>query len=176
MTFKLAIIALLGFIAPAISSADSMGPNGDKFYEEAAHYENSCHRNTCTAPYSHKVVYNQRTRYDKLDQRIKVILRQVAIQQATLWGDSLLNEGFYSIKRTRLDHVLAFYKNDTLIGYKIRYSEKAWDVRDCGFNGRRDSLVSCPQGRIVEGSYVSADALTYFSDEERYAEFAFGLK
>jgi len=173
MSFKTALMALFGICLTSLAFADQMGPNGDKFYEEAAHYENACKEEPCKAPYAEQVVYNQRNKLNKLSAETKEVLRKVASVQAQVWGDTILEGDYYASGRVRLDSVLAFYKDNQLIGYKIQYSEKAWYTGDCDFNGSRDSLKGCKEGRIVEGSYVSSDAQTFFSDEERYAEFSF---
>lgn len=154
---------------PAI--ADQMGPNGDKFYEEAAHFENACMTGDCSAPYVKKLVYDQKTRLNKLDQAALKTLKAVAFSQAQIWGDTILEGDYHSAGHTRLDGAIAYYKEDALIGYKIQYSEKAWYTGDCSFDGEAASLKDCQEGRIVEGSYVSADGQTFFSDESKYAEF-----
>ena len=155
----------------SIAIADQMGPGGDKFYEEAAHFENACATDQCQGSYSKKVIYDQDQRINAITPKARTTLKAVAVDQAQVWGDTILEGDYYASGRTRLDRVVAYYKADALVGYKIQYSEKAWYTGDCQFNGKRDSLKSCQEGRIVEGSYVSPDTETYFSDEERYAEF-----
>jgi hypothetical protein len=149
-----------------------MGPNGDKFYEEAAHFENACMSGQCQGPYTKKLVYDQRRNINKLEAKEQAQMKVVAVDQAQAWGDTILEGDYFASGRTRLDQVVAFYKDNDLVGYKIQYSEKAWYTGDCQFTGKRDSLKSCQEGRIYEGSYVSADTLTYFSDEDRSAEFS----
>lgn len=173
MSLKTAFTALLGLTLSSWAFADQMGPNGDKFYEEAAHYEQACQTTPCKKNYSHKIVYNQQQRFSLLSTDVRDALKLIARDQAQIWGDTILEGDYYAAGRTRLDEVLAFYKGTRLIGYKIKYSEKAWYVGDCDFNGKRESLKGCKEGRIIEGSYVSADRQTFFSDEERYAEFYF---
>lgn len=172
MILKTAVIALLGLFVTSISMADQMGPNGDKFYEEAAHFENACQNDTCKAPYSKEIVYDQKAKLSKLSEPVKGSLRGIAAEQAQVWGDTILEGDYVSTGRTRLDGVVAFFKDGELVGYKIQYSEKAWYTGDCHYDGKRESLKNCKEGRIIEGSYVSSDAQTYFSDEERYAEFS----
>lgn len=169
--FFLATVAVFTMTS-SMALADQMGPNGDKFYEEAAHFENACLIEPCRGPYAKKVIYDQTRRLNGISTQDRSTLKAVAVAQAQVWGDTILEGDYYSTGRTRLDHVTAFYKNETLVGYKIEYSEKAWYTGDCQFDGNRDSLKACKEGRIVEGSYVSPDAQTYFSDEERYAEFS----
>ncbi|MNJ91320.1 hypothetical protein D3C87_89710 [compost metagenome] len=173
MKLKFAMTAILTLFVSSMALADEMGPNGDKFYEDAARFETACQTDPCKTPYSRQLVYNQKTKANKMTPEITQRLRAVAFDQAQTWGDTILGGDYYAAGRTRLDEVVAYYKKDKLIGYKIRYSEKAWYTADCGFDGTRNSLKECKTGRIIEGSYVSADTLTYFSDEEKYAEFSF---
>lgn len=165
-------VLVLFAVTPAISLADQMGPDGDKFYEEAAHFENACMTGVCQGLYSRKVIYNLKNRLNHMSAKEKVQLKEVAVDQAQVWGDTILEGDYYSAGRTRLDEVVAFFKADELVGYKIQYSEKAWYTGDCAFDGTKESLKGCQEGRIVEGSYVSPDAQTYFSDEERHAGFS----
>lgn len=176
MSFKTVAFALLSLLISSSTFADQMGPNGDKFYEEAAHFENACQQDPCKAPYSKQVVYDQRSKFSKISAETRDALKKVAVDQAQVWGDTILEGDYYSSGRTRLDQVIGFYKDNQLVGYKIQYSEKAWYTGNCDFNGKRESLKNCQEGRIVEGSYVSPDTQTYFSDEERYAEFSFAEK
>lgn len=173
MSMKTAVLALLGIFASSVTWADRMGPSGDKFYEEAAHYENACRNDACQAPYSEQVVYNQKTKINLLSRETAAVLKKIASHQAQVWADTILEGDYYASGVTRLDNVLAFYKDGQLVGYKIQYSEKAWNTSECDFDGSKNSLKNCQPGRISEGSYVSSDAQTYFSDEERYAEFSF---
>lgn len=172
MKFKIALAAclLLGMMSSA--GADEMGPNGDKFYEEAARFETACVQDSCAAPYTRKVIYSQNPQPASTSGDVTQRLTEVAFDQAQIWGDTILEGDYHSEGKTRLDEVVAFYKDNKVVGYKIQYSEKAWYTGECNFDGSNDSLQTCQEGRIIEGSYVSADTLTYFSDEERYAEFS----
>ncbi|MNT00345.1 hypothetical protein D3C72_1347740 [compost metagenome] len=168
-----ALMALfLGGLFTSSALADAMGPNGDKFYEEAAHFENACRDGACKPPYASQIVYVQDKNFDKLTVDTKQRLRAIAQDQTSVWDDTILEGDYVATGRTRLDSVVAFFKKDRLVGYKITYSKKAWFTGECHYDGRnRETLQGCKEGRIAEGSYVSADTLTYFSDEERYAEF-----
>lgn len=174
MATKFTATLLLGLFTSSLALADKMGPNGDKFYEEAAHFENACSEELCKAPYSQQVVYNQSSKLNKLSVDTKNVLKSIAFEQAQIWGDTILEGDYHAAGRTRLDLAIAYYKDNQLVGYKISYSQKAWETSECNFDGTKQSLKDCKEGRIIEGSYVSPDAQTYFSDEERYAEFSLG--
>jgi hypothetical protein len=159
-------------LTSAIALADQMGPDGDKFYEAAAHFENACMNGPCQGDYTKKLIYDQKRKFNKLSEKEQARMKSVAVDQAQVWGDTILEGDYFASGRVRLDQVVAFYKADELVGYKIQYSEKAWYTGECQFNGKRETLKDCQEGRIVEGSYVSPDTQTYFSDEERSAKFS----
>lgn len=175
MSLKFAVGAIFIAFYSIPSWADKMGPNGDRFYEAAARYETACRREEgCKRPFSHSIVYHQTQRTNELPETILTNLRQIAADQSEAWLETIFQEGYVASHRARLDYVLEFYKGTRLIGYKIQYSRKAWLIENCqGYDGTYSSLKNCPEGRISEGSYVSADMLTYFSDEERHATFSF---
>lgn len=169
---KFAVTAGFALLSSSFAMADQMGPNGDKFYEEAARFENACSQDPCRNPYRKILVYNQKTRANALSIPVRDGLKAVAHDQAQVWGDTILEGDYVASGRTRLDIVYAFYKKDKLVGYKIQYSEKSWFTGSCDFDGKRASLKKCSEGRIVEVSFVSPDLKTYFSDEEKYADFS----
>lgn len=168
-------LAVLMLFSASLAFADQMGPNGDKFYDEAAHFANACSNGECKAPYSISLVYNQKSRLNKMDAAHLQILRKIAFDQAQVWGDTILEGEFVSAGRTRLDTVVAYFKNERLVGFKIRYSEKAWDTSDCSYDGKQASLKDCKLGRIFEESYVAPDYATFFTDEDRQADFSLDL-
>lgn len=163
--------ALLNLSFVPAAFADRMGIDGDKFYEEAGHFVNACRENPCVAPYTQQVIYDYESKMDQLSLDNKNLLQKVAFRQAQIWGDSILEGDYYAEGRTRLDRAVAFYRENELVGYKIQYSEKAWYVGECDFNGNMASLPNCQEGRIIEESYVSSDGKTFFSDEDNYASF-----
>ncbi|MBO9665854.1 MAG: hypothetical protein J7501_03470 [Bdellovibrio sp.] len=174
MSIKFFVAAMIT-VSASFALADHMGPQGDKFYDEAAHFTNACQKSPCQAPYSMKVVYNQKSRLNKMEIEEVNVLKQIAFDQAQVWGDTILEGDFYSAGRTRLDEVKAFYRDERIVGFKIRYSEKAWDTGECAFDGTKASLKGCKLGRIIEESYVSTDFRTFFTDEDRQADFSLDL-
>ena len=175
LTLKTSLLfSIVCSLASATAFADKMGPRGDKFYEEAAHFENACaQKSVCRAPYSNSNLYDQKARFDQIAPSVKDSLKAVAEDQSQVWGDTILEGDYIVSGRTRLDSVVAYFKDNRLVGYKIRYSQKAWYVGECNYDGTRESLKNCKEGRIVEGSYVSGDVQTYFTDEEKHADFSF---
>jgi hypothetical protein len=104
--------------------------------------------------------------------RIQKQVEDAATEQAQVWGDTILEGDYAAEGNTRLDEVIAIYKQNTLQGYKFTYSEKAWMTSDCDFDGQsQESLNACLQGRIVESSYASPDFSILERDPDHLAEF-----
>jgi hypothetical protein len=172
--FSKIVVAAVLTLSASLALADHMGPNGDKFYDEAAHFTNACSHGPCKAPYSAMLVYSANPRLNKLSTEQTDMLRAVAQYQAQIWGDTILEGDFHSAGRTRLDSAVVYFKGEKVVGFTIRYSEKAWNTSECRFDGTKDSLKDCKEGRISEESYVSPDFQTFFTDENRQAGFSLG--
>ena len=166
------ILSIAFMLTPLMAQADKMGPNGDKFYEAAAHFEGACrNKRECRAPYSRDILFSLDNKLEKIQPETRSSLKEVAHYQTQIWGDTILEGDYVAAGDLRLDEVVAYYHGSELLGYKIVYSETAWYTGDCSYDGSKDSLKSCSEGRIVEASYVSKDMETFFSDEEQFAQF-----
>jgi hypothetical protein len=171
---KISIATFFTIIHCAVAMADQTGPNGKQFFEEVTKYEIFCkNESNCQGEYQNEVVFSLREQLNKIGIANSEVLKKISIDQAQIWGDTILEGDYVADGQTRLDQASALYKNRELIGYKIKYSEKAWYVGNCEYNGSESSLVDCDAGRIIEVSYVSADLQTFFVDEEQTASFAF---
>lgn len=176
MFLKITTSTLLAAFLVSTAWADEAGPNSNKFYEDTAAYEYACeNENACVSPYRNEVVYNHSRQINKLADSTKDALNEISFSQAQIWGDTILEGDYAADGNTRLDSVLAYFKGDRLIGYKIRYSEKAWYTGECDYDGQEESLVSCAKGRISEGSFVAADLQTFYTNENEQADFAFDM-
>jgi disulfide oxidoreductase YuzD len=127
-----------------------------------------CTSKTCQSPYEMRTI-------DLSDAAPSVIqkdLKNAAIEQAQIWADTILEGDYVSDGRTRLDQAFAIYRNAQLVSYFITYSEGAWDVSLCHYDGQsNDTLNDCKRGRIVESVYLSPDLNNTFFTDENYARF-----
>lgn len=99
-------------------------------------------------------------------------LTQLAHDQAQIWADTILEGDFVAEGPTLLGQVYRYSLNGQVVAYHITYSEKAWDVSDCTYDGLRSSqLANCRPGRIIESSFVSSDLMEAERDEKNYAHF-----
>lgn len=173
MSLKSALIAAFSIFMAPVVYADQMGPDGDKFYEAAAHFENACQTYPCVKGFDHKITYSYAQEINTLSPAILNRLKQVAKVQSSAWDSSFFDKNLYLGERSFLYEVRTMFKFGKIIGYKVKYSLKAWDLDTCPELTHPDQLANCKSGRISEGSYVSADFQTFFSDEERAVTFKF---
>ena len=165
LTFSLSLFA-------SSAKADARGHNAKEFFKTIENYRKSCGTGDCQAPFASKKSFElNQPQTDELQIDVKLNLEQVALVQAEVWADTILEGDYYAEGPARLDTVTSLYENNKLIGYRISYSEKAWYTGDCEFEGDEALLKECSEGRIQESTFVSTDFKTYFRDEDDFAEF-----
>jgi hypothetical protein len=175
LSYGIVISILIGLFMQVSHAEASMGPGPTKnFVNEVDLLNQNCQGLKCKNPYTIVVLYRRSARADfgGLDMKSKYVLMRVAYEQAQIWGDTILEGDFVADGKTRLDEVQALYKNKTLIGYKITYSERAWFTADCSYDGiHKETLRGCTEGRILEASYVSTDFAYAFYTMDSGARF-----
>jgi len=167
------LIALILNLLTTAAFADSNGPRKIEraFYNLIQDFRASC-ATDCKAPYKMKVIFDLAGSVSEANENLRLQLLQVAVDQAQVWGDTILEGDYYSEGHTRLDSVAVLFQEERLIGYRIVYSERAWFIADCDFDGADDrTLTGCSEGRIHEATFVSADFKNYFRDENEFADF-----
>jgi hypothetical protein len=167
--FKFVALLFL-FQSPQVMADEVINPT--RFIYETGQISVLCDKDfRCPAPYNLKNIFRH-SEQQPIDMDLKKALTRIAKSQAQVWADTILEGDYVAEGYTRLDRVEEMYKHNILIGYLIKYSEKAWDTSDCSYDGIRDStLVGCVGGRIVESSYVSVDLKHYFYDVKTGAQF-----
>jgi len=153
--------------------ADARGAGADDFFNQIQTYRKACAVG-CTAPFKNEDAFSsQDPVHSHLAKEIQETLKTVAVDQAQIWADTILEGDYFADGNTRLDQVTLIFKDDKFIGYHIVYSERAWYTGECNFNGDDEQqLKDCLEGRIQESAYVSPDFKTYFRDEDSLADFA----
>ncbi len=151
---KLAKLVLfsLSLIASA-ARADRRGSDAREFIPVLKSFIRTCSETSCQA----RQIYSR-------DKQVSLIsdmtpFEKIAWEQAQVWADTILEGDYQAEGETRLDAVFALYRDGQLIGYRIVYSERAWD------------MVTRESGRIVEASFISPSLKTYVTDENQFAEF-----
>lgn len=160
---------LISSIAFQTSFAETSSAAFDK---TAAAFSISCNETECDPPYAKIVIYDHLKNTSLRKKEILSKLSTIAIKQAQIWADTILEGDYVAEGNTRVDRVTLLSEKGKSVGYLVTYSEKAWNISDCLYDGLRpDSLAGCVSGRIVESSYVSLDFSRYFYDEKTAAVF-----
>ena len=175
MKFISTILLLCCLSVSTLTFADEMGPDARGFELTLKSFSEHCQKMQCKAPYKSDAIYT-RQEMAALTDPLYSTLNKVAFEQAQIWSDTILEGDYHAAGQTRLDQIYALYENDILIGYRITYSEQAWDTSGCDYynnsgQSREDSLRSCPEGRILESSFVSPVFTTFIRDSNQFAEF-----
>ena len=94
----------------------------------------------------------------------------------TEWPDTVLSESFYVTEinpKIVLLSTILDSKSKALIGYRIMYSNPAWNLAHCNFDDQKpESLRVCQEGFFRELGFVSADLKVWFRDPVTMVEFA----
>lgn len=131
----------------------------------------SCEEQKCKAPYQKEILYQDLPVIGH-DFKRKEVFEQLAFDQAQIWADTILEGDYEADGNTVLNRVVAVYEKQKLLAYYITYSEKAWDISQCRYDGSdAAALELCTQGRIIESVYLSSDFKDYFFIEKDYAQF-----
>ncbi len=96
---------------------------------------------------------------------------RIAREQAVIWADTILEGDYQTDEKTQLDRVEALFNDGKFIGYRIEYSERAWDTSECEEQNDRYVLSTCVEGRIREASFVSPSLTSWTRDDFAYASF-----
>lgn len=168
--FLTPVVFVLMLLAGSAGHADSEQTDL-AFYDLIETYRQSCN-DGCQDPFQNKVTFDiNQPEKAEISLDIQTRLQQVAVDQAQVWGDTILEGDYHADGQTRLDRVFSLYENEKLIGYQITYSEGAWYIGECDFDGREPSLKGCQPGRIAESSFVSLDFVSFFRDQDDIADF-----
>ena len=148
-----------------------MQAKAETFAQTVSDLEDHCENVQCREPFRIGFLYRYSQGGEK-NYANKKTFETIAFDQAQIWGDTILEGDFYADGITRVDRVARIYRNDKLVAYVVTYSEKAWYLSDCHYDGVRSiTLLGCTPGRITESSYVSPDFKTYFYTERTMANF-----
>jgi hypothetical protein len=163
---------LLFFLLPAVSFAAPTQSQRNDFADLIKTYKLDCPNGTCVAPFAEKLLLDRTNRVqDPGFVTVKKQTQKVAHDQAQIWGDTILEGDYTAGGPTRMDRVIAIYQNDVIVAYRITYSEKAWSLAECDYDGTPESLKTCPTGRIVESSFTTPVFDYNLTDEDDYATF-----
>jgi hypothetical protein len=109
----------------------------------------------------------------KLGYQTRDSLKRVGVHMSEiLWPDTILEGPFYARFQVRTDRVERVIYKNIQIGWRVTYSDQAWDIETCPFDDQDlNTLATCSTGRIIESSFVNLDFSNEFRDESAYAKF-----
>lgn len=113
------------------------------------------------------------TEYRALGTETRIQLKQLATLLAEdVWGDSILEGPYENLGRYKIDWIQKVLIDSEQAGFRVTYSDKAWDTETCDYNPEdRSTLDSCQSGRIVESAFINLALDSIYRDEEAMAEF-----
>jgi hypothetical protein len=169
----LSIIFGIALVLVSAQRARADFDGGDAFKEQATSSPVTCHSDVdCRAQGLQLVLLFDNGTGDGPNGQVPTapeVLRElprltlIAQDQATIWGDTILEGSYEAAGATTLDRVEGILQNGRLVSYRITYSAKAWRLGDDG--------KKCCEGRIEEASYVSKSLRSWLRDELSMATF-----
>lgn len=135
------------------------------------------HASTTPANFEAREIYSYSRDFVEVDESLHEQLLSIAQSQSEVWVDTILEGDVASLGEIRLDEIEELKDGDSVLGYRITYSQQAWSTADCDLSeATSDELrnpevfAQCAEGRIFESAYVIADLSTYFADYSALAE------
>lgn len=166
---------VLAFIFSAFTYSASYGQSLSARAVSNLFYSSGCENakvSMCRNGITAQVLENNEIR--QLPQGLRAKLYQIAYSQAQIWGDTILEGDYASEGKVTLDAVTLIRSQTKVIGYRIRYSERAWFVGDCAYTyNNPNTLKACPEGRIYESSFISTDLSDVEVDKNQFADFVY---
>ena len=109
----------------------------------------------------------------ELTQEIRAQMKALAKDLAhAQWPETVLHGKYVNSERFRIEEIQKLVVDSEHVGYRVTYSDKAWDVESCQYDPRNaSSLQSCRSGRIKESAFIDLELQVIFRDEEARAGF-----
>ena len=169
------LILFLAMTLSLTAHADEYGADAKPFQKQIDEAVQDCSFGNCNpGVFSSRELYTSDSpKKTSLKTAEVAAFQKIAEQQSYIWMDTVLEGPYTTDGKTVLDNITAIFKNKKLIGYRISYSEKAWNTETCEYDSENeDSLKDCDQGLISEGTWVSPALTTFFRDEDAIADFS----
>ncbi len=165
------LFSLIAFVALQ-ARADQYFVGSRQFAEEIQKYQEACEQG-CQKPYREALFYtNGKITSAFLSNGELKALQKIAVEQAGIWADTILEGDYYAEGNTELEEVTGIFYKSRLVAYKIQYAERAWETSSCDFDGEDvTALEGCPEGIIRETSFVSPDLKTFIRNHDDLANF-----
>lgn len=172
MIQKILVFALTLAAISFNASADQHFVGARQFADTVEKYQAACAQG-CQKPFREAMLYtNGKITSAFLENGKLQTLQKIATKQAYIWADTILEGDYHADGETVLEEVTGIFRRSSLVGYKITYSERAWDTSSCDFDGEDlSTLAKCTEGTIRETSFVSPDFKTFIRNHDEIADF-----
>ena len=172
MNLKNITLALALVMSSISAQADRHFPGFAKFAKSIEAYKAACDSEACAAPYSTKLLLSEEKNHSAIEPALLSQLQKAAEGQVVEWQDGVLEDDFITDGRTILTKVIGIYENQALVGYKITYIQKSWDISSCNFDlSTPEKLDDCVEGFIRESSFVGKELQNVMRNHDEIAEF-----
>jgi hypothetical protein len=113
------------------------------------------------------------TEMKKLGKDVREQMKMLVVEFARdQWPDTILEGPFEHANRFKIEKLQKLLIDDEHVGYRITYSDKAWDLDSCEYApDKPESLKECKTGRIVESAFVDLALTLIFRDEHALADY-----
>lgn len=171
MTKKVPGLILIFLFAAMNSFADNYFVGSRQFMELMENYKQSCNE-VCQKPFHQIVLYKHgKENLVLLSKSELKAFKKIANNQAYIWIDTILEDNYHADGDTKIEEIVGVFRSGDLVGYKVRYFEKAWYIGGCRYDGDVSTLSRCLPGVIKETSFVSTDFKTYVRNNDEIATF-----
>ena len=116
-------------------------------------------------------VYDKQSGVLNISVETLASFQKMAADQAEIWGDTILEESYEAADEIQIDHVDSLSNGESLVAYRIVYSQQAWDTSTCSYTDNPKASDQCRAGRIVEASLVSPNLTSWIMDPNVNAHF-----
>ncbi len=100
------------------------------------------------------------------------LMKRAKDRAAQTWGDTVLEGPYQTNYRFRTEAIEFVELEKKVVGYRVTVSAPAWEIEKCAYDpDNKETLKSCPEGRILEAQFVSGDLQDLFADEHALAAF-----
>ncbi len=100
------------------------------------------------------------------------LMQRAKERAAKTWGDTVLEGPYETNFRFRTEAIEFVELENKVVGYRVTVSARAWEIEKCAYDPEnKESLKSCPEGRILEAQFVAGDLSDLFADEHALATF-----
>ncbi len=135
------------------------------------------HASITPANFQTKEVYSYSADLVEVDESLHEQLLSIAQSQSEVWVDTILEGDVAALGEIRLDEIEQLMDGNSLLGYRITYSQQAWSTANCDISEASSeelrtpsAFAQCAEGRIFESAYATANLATYFADYDALAE------